>query len=68
MSHPGIHPERLAHLLGEAPTLPGSPADKLWRAIVLAPTLPICVALLTGEHVPLNTLDPLWVRRLGLRR
>lgn len=41
---------------------------RLWRAIMLAPTLEICRALLRHEHVPISRLDPVWVRRFGLRR
>jgi len=41
--------------------------NRLWRAIMLAPDLETLDALLAGEAVPLNRLDPEWVRRLGLR-
>jgi hypothetical protein len=43
-------------------------ADRGWRAMMLAPTLEICRALLRGECVPVSRLDALWVRRFGLRR
>jgi hypothetical protein len=43
-------------------------ANRMWRAITLAPTLDICQALLQGEHVPLDRLDHEWVRRFGLRQ
>jgi hypothetical protein len=39
----------------------------LYRAVMLAPTLPVCEALLRGETVPLGALDPVWVARLGVR-
>lgn len=41
--------------------------SRLWRAIMLSPSIDILEALLRGEHVPLNRLDPAWVRRYGLR-
>jgi hypothetical protein len=37
----------------------------LYRATMLAPTLPICEALLRGETVPLGKLDRNWLTRLG---
>jgi hypothetical protein len=37
----------------------------LYRAVMLAPTLEVCEALLRHEKVPLHKLDPVWVRRLG---
>ena len=37
---------------------------RLWRAVALAPSLDVCEALLRGEHVPLNRLDPYWVQAL----
>lgn len=40
---------------------------RLWRAIMLSPTIEICEALLRGENVPTSQLDPLWVKRLGIR-
>jgi hypothetical protein len=39
---------------------------RLWRAVVLAPSLEVCEALLRGQDVPRSQLDPLWARRLGL--
>ena len=39
----------------------------LYAAIMLAPTLAICEALLRGEHVPVERLDPEWAERYGLR-
>jgi hypothetical protein len=38
----------------------------VYRAVMLAPTLSVCEALLRGETVPLSRLDPVWVRRLGV--
>ena len=43
-------------------------AAKLWRAFMLSPTLEVCEALLRGEDVPLDRLDPSWVQRFGVRR
>lgn len=39
---------------------------RLARAVLLAPTLEVCEALLLGEPVPRSRLDPLWARRYGL--
>lgn len=41
---------------------------RVWRAVMLSPSLEVCEALLRGERVPLDRLDPDWVRRFGLRR
>lgn len=38
------------------------------RAILLAPTIDVCEALLQGEDVPVSRLDPKWVAAFGLRR
>lgn len=43
-------------------------ANRLWRAMMLAPTLSICRALLRGECVPVSSLRPEWARRYGLIR
>ena len=40
---------------------------RLWRAMMLAPTLGIFEALLSGEAVPVDRLDREWVARLGRR-
>jgi hypothetical protein len=40
---------------------------RIWRAVMLAPTLEVCRALLAGERVPLTQLDPVWVRKFGIR-
>jgi hypothetical protein len=37
------------------------------KAIMLAPNLNICEALLRGETVPLSKLDHNWLTRLGRR-
>jgi hypothetical protein len=34
---------------------------------MLAPTLEVCRALLSGESVPIERLDPEWSTRLGQR-
>jgi hypothetical protein len=39
----------------------------VWRALALARDLETFRALLEGEAVPLDRLDPEWVARLGLR-
>ena len=42
-------------------------ASRLWRAMMLAPSIEVCEALLRGESVPVSRLDPLWVRRFGIK-
>lgn len=42
-------------------------AGRLWRAFMLSPSIEVCEALLRGESVPLSRLDPVWVRRFGLK-
>jgi hypothetical protein len=39
---------------------------QFWRAVVLSPSLEVCEALVAGESVPLDRLDPEWSRRFGL--
>jgi hypothetical protein len=40
----------------------------LGKAVALSNgDLTICEALLRGEHVPVNLLDPRWVKRYGIR-
>ncbi len=43
-------------------------AARLWRALMLAPTYEVFDALMSGESVPIESLDPVWVERLGRRR
>jgi hypothetical protein len=43
-------------------------ARRVWRAMMLAPSIEICEALLRGESVPLDRLDPVWVQRFGLKQ
>jgi hypothetical protein len=45
----------------------GDPA-RIWRAMMLAPTLEVCQALLRGESVPVEQLDVEWVSRFGTQR
>ena len=40
---------------------------EVWRAMMLAKDLDTCRALLRGESVPLERLDPEWVARFGLK-
>jgi hypothetical protein len=42
-------------------------ARRGWRAMMLAPTLELCRALLAGEQVPLSQIRSEWVERFGLR-
>jgi hypothetical protein len=41
--------------------------QRIWRAMVLAPTIEIFEALLADEPVPVTALDPLWAKRFGIR-
>jgi hypothetical protein len=43
-------------------------ADRLFRALVLAPTYEIGLRLLRGESVPLSMLNPESVERLGVKK
>lgn len=43
-------------------------ARRVWRAMMLARDVETCRALLRGETVPLERLDPAWVKRLGVKR
>jgi hypothetical protein len=38
-----------------------------WQAMMLAPTLEVCRALLHGESVPVDKLRAEWVARFGRR-
>jgi hypothetical protein len=40
-------------------------ANRIWRAMMLAPSLEVCEALLRGESVPRDRLDREWSRRFG---
>jgi hypothetical protein len=42
-------------------------ARACWQAMMLAPSLEVCAALLRGESVPLNALDGEWAARFGKR-
>lgn len=63
-----IHPERLLHLLGPVPSLPNSPIHQIYKAVMLAPRIETCEALLRNEPVPVSALDPTWAKRFGLTR
>jgi hypothetical protein len=63
-----IHPERLLHLLGPVPTVHTSPVAAIWKAVMLAPRIETCEALLRRQPVPTSALDPVWVKRFGLDR
>jgi hypothetical protein len=41
--------------------------QRIFRAMMLAPTVEICDALIKGEHVPIEQLDAEWVERFGRR-
>jgi hypothetical protein len=40
---------------------------RLWKMIMLSPTVEILDALLAGEAVPIEQIDPVWVRRFGVK-
>jgi hypothetical protein len=40
---------------------------RVWRAVMLSPRVGTCGALLRGESVPIERLDPSWVKRFGKR-
>lgn len=42
-------------------------AARVWRAVMLAPALEACEALLRGETVPDERLDQEWVERFGVK-
>lgn len=42
-------------------------ASRIWRAMMLAPRVEVCEALLRGESVPVASLDSEWVARFGRR-
>lgn len=44
------------------------PFQRAWRALMLSPTPAVWNALLRGERVPSDQLDPLWLERFGRRR
>ena len=52
---------------GERAELDAAYSRDVWRAMMLAKDLETCRALLRGETVPLERLDPEWVARFGLR-
>lgn len=43
-------------------------AQRGWKAIMLAPNIEICRALLRGERVPWNTLNYFQAERFGLKK
>jgi hypothetical protein len=43
----------------------GEALQRLWVAVMLAPTLELVEALLRGEDVPVDRLDREWLRRFG---
>lgn len=61
-ANPGAVAQHDTNGLGLADT------SRVWRALMLAPSLEVCLALLRGEEVPLERLDVEWAQRFGLRR
>lgn len=41
---------------------------RFWKALMLAKDVGTFEALLDGESVPLDRLDPVWVKRFGRQR
>ena len=42
--------------------------QRFWKALMLAPDVETFEALLDGEPVPVDRLDPEWMARFGRRR
>lgn len=40
---------------------------RVWRAMMLSPSIEVCEVLLAGESVPADRLDAEWSERLGRR-
>lgn len=64
-THPAIVEAREVIALEQA--LEDARLRRLWKAIMLAPDIRTCEALLRHEPVPTNRLDPAWVHRFGRR-
>ena len=47
---------------------PHARTDRIFKAMMLAPTLDICIALLQGKPVPVDRMDAKWARRYGIVR
>lgn len=43
-------------------------ASRVFKALMLAPTIELGEALLRGERIPVDKLRPEWVQRFGIRR
>jgi hypothetical protein len=56
-----------ASVQGEMERRGSANAQRIWRAMMVAPTLEICMALLEGQAVPQERLDPVWLERFGLK-
>lgn len=41
--------------------------QRLFAAVMLAPTIEVCEALLRGDPAPVDRLDPVWAEKYGLR-
>jgi hypothetical protein len=40
---------------------------RVWVAMMLSPAIEACAALLRGESVPVDRIDPEWMAKLGRR-
>jgi hypothetical protein len=64
--HPNYTDDLCDHLVCRHQAQQARAANRLWRAIMLSPTIETCEALLKTQPVPRAALDPIWARRLGL--
>lgn len=62
----GCPHEDIIDYLQPDPTEDAQATRRLWRALMLAPTLEVLEALLASQHVPRSRLDAVWARRFGL--
>lgn len=58
----------LLNQLGDYEQRTNDETDRIWKAMMLAPTIYLCEALLNGEAVPASQLDPVWLERFGMRQ
>jgi len=46
----------------------GEASRRLWKFMMLCPTLELFIAMAQGQSVPAASLDPEWVKRFGKKR
>lgn len=54
--------------ISERSTAAWRETNRIWKAIMLSPTVEICDALLRGQHVPAEKLNQEWLQRFGMRQ